>query len=45
VLTTGVETGVSQNVVVYGDVKVGIDAYEDSSREAVSLQLGVGYRF
>jgi len=45
VLTTGVETGVSQNVVLYGDIKVGIDAYEDDSREAASLQLGVGYRF
>ncbi len=45
VLTTGVETGISQNVVVYGDVKWGIDAYENSSKDAVSLQLGVGYRF
>ena len=45
VLTTGVETGVSRNVVVYGDVKWGIDAYEDSSKDAVTLQLGVGYRF
>jgi hypothetical protein len=45
VLTTGVETGVGRNVVVYGDVKWGIDAYEDTSKDAVSLQLGVGYRF
>jgi hypothetical protein len=45
VLTTGVETGVGRNVVVFGDVKWGIDAYEDSSKDAVSLQLGVGYRF
>lgn len=45
VLTAGVETGVDRNVVVYGDVKWGIDAYENSSKDAVSLQLGVGYRF
>jgi hypothetical protein len=45
VLTTGVETGIGRNVVVYGDVKWGIDAYEDSSKDAVSLQLGAGYRF
>lgn len=45
VLTTGVETAVSRNVVLYGDVKWGIDAYEDRSKDAVSLQLGVGYRF
>ena len=45
VLTTGVETGIGRNAVIYGDVKWGIDAYDDSSKDAVSLQLGVGYRF
>jgi hypothetical protein len=45
VLTTGVETGVGRNVVLYSDVKWGIDAYEDSSKDAVSLQLGAGFRF
>ena len=45
VLTTGVETGIGRNAVIYGDVKWGIDAYEDSSKQAVSFQLGVGYRF
>lgn len=45
VLTAGVEAGVSKNVVVYGDAKWGIDAYKNSSADAVSLQLGIGYRF
>lgn len=45
VLTTGVEAGVRRNIVVYGDVKLGLDAYEDSSDPAVALQLGAAYRF
>jgi Outer membrane protein beta-barrel domain len=45
VLTAGVETAVRRNVVVYGDAKVGIDAYEDSDNAAASFQVGVGYRF
>lgn len=45
VLTTGVEAEVAQNVVVYGDAKVGLDAYSDSNDAAVSLQLGAAYRF
>lgn len=45
VLATGVEAQVSRNIVVYGDAKLGIDAYKDSSGEAVSLQTGVAYRF
>lgn len=45
VLTAGVETAVRRNVVVYGDAKVGIDAYEDSNSAAASFQVGVGYRF
>jgi hypothetical protein len=45
VLTTGVEAGIRRNVVVYGDVKLGLDAYEDSSDPAVSVQLGAAYRF
>lgn len=45
VLTTGVEAEVARNIVVYGDAKVGLDAYRGSSDAAVSLQLGAGYRF
>jgi len=45
VLTAGAETAVTRNIVIYGDAKVGIDAFEDSSDAAVSLQLGAGYRF
>lgn len=45
VLTTGLESEVSNRVVLYGDVKLGLDAYQDSSDAAVSLQLGAGYRF
>lgn len=45
VLTTGAEAQVSRNIVVYGDAKWGIDAYKDSSADAVSLQTGVAYRF
>ncbi|MEO0971102.1 MAG: outer membrane beta-barrel protein [Cyanobacteria bacterium J06639_18] len=45
VITLGAESEVSDRVVVYGDAKWGIDAYEDSSADAVSLQAGVGFRF
>lgn len=45
VLTTGVESEVVRNIVLYGDVKLGLDAYQDSSNPAVSFQLGAGYRF
>ena len=45
VLTAGAEAGVGRNVVVYGDAKWGINAYKNSSADAVSFQAGVGYRF
>jgi hypothetical protein len=45
VITLGAESEVSDRVIVYGDAKWGIDAYENSSADAVSLQGGVGYRF
>ncbi len=45
VLTTGVEAGVTKDIVVYGDAKWGINAYEDSKADALSFQLGAGYRF
>ena len=45
VLSTGVEAQVLPRVVVYGDAKVGFDAYQSSSNPAVALQLGAGFMF
>jgi hypothetical protein len=44
-VTVGAETAVQRNVVLYSDVKVGFDAYRDSSDTAVSVQVGGAYRF
>jgi hypothetical protein len=44
-VTVGAETAVQQNVVLYSDVKVGFDAYRNSSDTAVSVQVGGAYRF
>lgn len=45
VITLGAESEVSDRLVVYGDAKWGIDAYKNSSADALSFQTGVGYRF
>ncbi len=45
VVTVGVESEVAKSVVVYGDAKWGINAYENSSTDALTLQGGVGFRF
>src|SRR5579883_2273619 len=45
VLTLGAESQVAKNTVVYSDAKFGIDAYEGSDADALSLQAGVGYSF
>ncbi|MGF1674972.1 MAG: porin family protein [Richelia sp. SL_2_1] len=45
VITLGAESEVSDRLIVYGDAKWGINAYENSSADAVSFQTGVGYRF
>lgn len=45
VLTAGAETEVAPRVVVFGDAKVGLDAFQQSSNPAVALQLGAGFRF
>jgi hypothetical protein len=45
VVTVGAEAQLGRNVVVYGDTKLGIEAYEDSPASAVSIQAGAGYRF
>lgn len=45
VLSTGVESQINRNVVLYGDAKLGIDAYKDTSVPAASIQAGAAYRF
>ncbi|MEH1929364.1 outer membrane beta-barrel protein [Nostoc sp.] len=45
VLTLGIESEVSKNVIAYGDTKWGIDAYRNSDADALSFQAGLGYRF
>lgn len=45
VITAGAEAQIGQRIVVYGDTKLGIDAYQNSPAEAVSIQVGAGYRF
>lgn len=45
VLTAGVETAVQRHIVLYGDVKVGLDAFQNSNDAAVAAQLGAAYRF
>jgi Outer membrane protein beta-barrel domain len=45
VLTAGLETAVQRHITLYGDVKVGLDAFENSNDAAVAAQLGAAYRF
>ncbi|MBD2451950.1 outer membrane beta-barrel protein [Nostoc sp. FACHB-152] len=45
VIDTGVETAINKNIVAFGDGKLGLDAYKNSDADAVSFQLGVGYKF
>lgn len=45
VVTVGAESSITRDVVVYGDAKWGINAYENSNADAISLQAGLGYRF
>ena len=45
VLTAGAEAQFGDSIIVYGDTKWGIDAYENSSADALSFQGGVGYKF
>lgn len=45
IITLGVESAVSKNVIAYSDAKWGIDAYKNSDADAVSFQAGLGYRF
>ncbi|MEH2372268.1 hypothetical protein [Nostoc sp.] len=45
VVTLGIESEVSNNVIAYGDTKWGIGAYRNSDADALSFQAGLGYRF
>lgn len=45
VVTVGAEAQLGQNIVVYGDTKIGIDGYENSPASAVSFQGGAGIKF
>jgi hypothetical protein len=45
VVSVGAESEVSKNVIVYGDAKWAIDAYNNSSGDALSFQTGVGLGF
>lgn len=45
VVTLGAESSITRDVVVYGDAKWGINAYENTDADALSFQAGVGYRF
>lgn len=45
VVTVGAEAGLTKDIVVYGDAKLGVGAYKNSPADAFSVQLGAGYRF
>ena len=45
VVSFGAESEVSKNVIAYGDAKWAIDAYNNSSGDALSFQTGIGLRF
>lgn len=45
VIVAGLETAVRPNVALYGDVKLGINGYQNSNNQPVSFQLGGAYRF
>jgi hypothetical protein len=45
VFVAGAESSITRDIVVYGDVKWGINAYQNSPADSLSLQAGLGYRF
>jgi hypothetical protein len=45
VVSVGAESEVGKGIIVYGDAKWAIDAYRNSSGDALSLQTGVGLGF
>lgn len=44
-LVAGVETQVSNNILLYSNVTSGINAYKDTSAASVSINGGVGFKF
>jgi hypothetical protein len=45
VVSVGVESQVGDSIVLYGDTKLGINAYQNSPASAVSFQAGAGFKF
>jgi hypothetical protein len=45
VVSVGVESQVGDSIVLYGDTKLGINAYKNSPASAVSFQAGAGFKF
>lgn len=45
VVVVGAEHSLTRDFVVYGDMKLGIKAYENSPASAVNFTAGAGYRF
>lgn len=45
VVTVGAESQIGKNLVIYGDTKWGVDAYQNSPADAVSFQAGAGFNF
>jgi hypothetical protein len=45
VVGIGVESQVGNNVVVYGNTKLGINAYQNSPASAVNVGVGAGFMF
>jgi hypothetical protein len=45
VVTVGAESQIGKNLVIYGDTKWGVDAYQNSPADAVSFQAGAGLQF
>ncbi|HLP87701.1 MAG TPA: outer membrane beta-barrel protein [Nostocaceae cyanobacterium] len=45
VVGAGLESEVTQNIMVYTNAKLGLRAYENSPASAVSINAGVGYSF
>jgi len=45
VLTTGVEAGVGDGLVIYGDAKLHLNRDRTDKESPVKLQVGAGYRF
>jgi hypothetical protein len=45
VITAGLEKNMNKNLVVFGDLKWGLDGYRTNNSDAVALQAGVGLKF